>query len=136
MSHRVMDGGGFVREVRYAWRSGGQENALSLATRGVPEPMRPGSEAEFIAEHYWGYSRQRNGGTMEYQVEHPPWRVQPAASAQVSGAFNGVYGETFAEILTGPQRRPFSRKARPCGCGKECASHEPPRPPSCRLDFV
>jgi hypothetical protein len=34
-----------------------------------------GSEAEFITEHYWGYARQRDGGTSEYEVEHPRWRV-------------------------------------------------------------
>jgi len=30
---------------------------------------RPGSEEEFITEHYWGYSRSRGGGTVEYRVE-------------------------------------------------------------------
>jgi uncharacterized protein YqjF (DUF2071 family) len=113
MSHHVVRESDTVREVRYAWRSAGQENALALATHGAPEPMCPGSEAEFIAEHYWGYSRQRDGATMEYQVEHPPWRVQPAASAKVSGAFAGVYGETFAKILAGPPASAFLAEGSP-----------------------
>jgi hypothetical protein len=38
---------------------------------GAPEEAAPGSEEEFITEHYWGYTRQRDGGTIEYRVEHP-----------------------------------------------------------------
>ena len=33
---------------------------------------------EFITEHYWGYTAQRNGGCTEYKVEHPRWNVWKA----------------------------------------------------------
>jgi hypothetical protein len=45
------------------------------AQAGIPPAD---SEATFITEHYWGYARQRDGGTVEYQVEHPQWRVSAA----------------------------------------------------------
>jgi hypothetical protein len=104
MGHRIVKESGTIREAGYSWRFSGRECAISLATTGTPEPLQPGSEAEFIAEHYWGYSRQRDGSTLEYQVEHPPWQVQ-AASAKVTGVFSELYGKAFAEIL---ESRPAS----------------------------
>ena len=59
---------------------------------------RPGSHEFFIAEHYWGYTRQRDGGTLEYQVVHPAWYLR-AASAQVSSDIAAFYGPAFGEVL-------------------------------------
>ena len=39
--------------------------------RGPARALEAGSEAEFITEHYWGYTPQRDGGTVEYVVRHP-----------------------------------------------------------------
>jgi hypothetical protein len=55
---------------------------------------------EYITEHYWGYVRQRNGSTMEYQVEHPRWRLWPAVDATFSCDVEALYGKTFAPFLT------------------------------------
>src|SRR5206468_6521150 len=55
--------------VRYAWYHAGRWQHLSAARAGDPQPLTSGSEAEFITEHYWGYVRQRDGSTLEYQVE-------------------------------------------------------------------
>ena len=65
------------------------------------EEMTPGSEEEFVAEHYWGYTRQRDGGTLEYEVEHPPWRVARARDARFVCDVAKVYGEEFAHALSG-----------------------------------
>ena len=64
--------------------------------------MTSGSEAEFIAEHYWGYSAQPDGGTVEYGVEHPPWNVASADSFGIDCDFAALYGNEFA-FLTGQQ---------------------------------
>ena len=78
MEHRVERSPG-TTAAEYRWRHAGRWNALSVtAAGGEPEDIAPGSEEEFITEHYWGYNRQRDGGTMEYAVEHPRWRVWPA----------------------------------------------------------
>ena len=53
----------------------------------------PGSEAEFITEHYWGYTRQRDGGTLEYQVEHPSWPVWMLDDAAFEGDPATLYGK-------------------------------------------
>ena len=63
--------------------------------------MRPGSEEEFITEHYWGYTRQRDGSTVEYQVEHPRWRVWSCVDARVDCDALTLYGEPFVDALAG-----------------------------------
>ncbi len=61
--------------------------------------MEAGSEGEFIFEHYWGYTRQRDGSTMEYRVSHPPWRVWRRAEAELRCNFAAVYGERFGTLM-------------------------------------
>ncbi len=74
---------------------------MELTFDGPLEEMTPGSEEEFVAEHYWGYTRQRDGGTLEYEVEHPPWRVARARDARFVCDVAKVYGEEFAHALSG-----------------------------------
>jgi hypothetical protein len=60
---------------------------------------------QFITEHYWGYSRQRFGASLEYHVSHDPWKVWAAASAGFEGESGTLYGKELAAVL---QRRPDS----------------------------
>ena len=94
-----------ITSVHYSWRFGGEENFLKLTTRGQPLPIGEGTEQEFITEHYWGYAAQKNGSTVEYQVEHPRWRVWETESAALHCNVAGLYGERFGKYLSGP---PFS----------------------------
>ena len=91
----------------YGWKWRGTWNEMTVGVRGEPLPMVPGSEAEFIAEHYWGYTAQRDGSTLEYQVEHPPWRVWPAEEATLTGDMAGCYGEKLGRFLAGPPASAF-----------------------------
>ena len=103
MSHVVADElATGVRRVSYAWTSGGREHRMDLMVTGMPHPIQDGSEEEFITEHYWGYSRARNGGTLEYQVTHPPWRVWRAREASFDGDGGALYGPRFAACLGRP----------------------------------
>lgn len=102
MSHRieVANGGAeAVRHVSYRWRFEGREHAIHITARGEAREIAAGSEEEFITEHYWGYTRRRNGGTLEYRVEHPRWRVWTAHEARLEGDVGRLYGERFAECL-------------------------------------
>ena len=91
--------------VEYAWREGGQWQRLQVKTIGAPQPLLAGSEAAFITEHYWGYAAQRDGGCVEYQVEHPPWLVWQADSASFECDIARVYGAQFLPWLN---RKPAS----------------------------
>jgi uncharacterized protein YqjF (DUF2071 family) len=99
--------------VAYEWRSGGRWNRLAATVAGAPSPLAAGSEAEFITEHYWGYARQRDGGTVEYQVEHPPWRVWSAAASTFDCDVDGLYGAAFAAPLTASPRSAFVAEGSP-----------------------
>ncbi len=86
---------------------------MTAEAAGAARPPAPGSEAEFITEHYWGYTKQRNGDTLEYHVEHPPWPVWEATRASVSGPLSSLYGSGFAEILSRPMRSAFVAMGSP-----------------------
>lgn len=90
------EGGG----VEYAWHAGGRWQQLRVSTAGSPSHPPAESEAEFITEHYWGYTRQRDGGTVEYEVRHPPWRVWAATEASLDCDAAGLYGPAFAGCLS------------------------------------
>ena len=93
--------------VAYGWRSGRDWLALSVECVGNPLPLEEGSHEQFIAEHYWGYCRQRNGGTVEYQVKHPSWNHWPQAKATLEGNVAGFYGSRFVETLSHPPTSAF-----------------------------
>ena len=88
-----------VRGVSYHWTFRGRQNSLDLRVAGALQPPEAGSEARFITEHFWGYSRQRDGGTIEYRVDHPPWRIWPVREARLDCDAASLYGAGFAEAL-------------------------------------
>jgi uncharacterized protein YqjF (DUF2071 family) len=95
--------------VSYSWqpRLGGWGHLTVQTTDPVPQPIVPGSAEEFIAERHWGYTRQRDGGTVEYRVEHPSWRVWQSERATVTGDVEELYGHDFAKMLAQPPDSAF-----------------------------
>ena len=85
--------------VDYSWRFKEKWNQLQVRTKGDLQPITPGSEEEFITEHYWGYAAQRDGGCVEYQVEHPRWRVWQVGESVLDCDVSGLYGDVFVESL-------------------------------------
>jgi uncharacterized protein YqjF (DUF2071 family) len=88
-----------IGRIAYEWKLEGRWNRLAASVRGEPIVAEPGSEEEFITEHYWGYTRQRDGGTAEYQVEHPRWRVWTAENVEFDCEVKSEYGPDFALAL-------------------------------------
>ena len=86
--------------ARYEWRLGGRWQGLSAAFGGPAAIPPEGSPEEFITEHYWGYTRRRDGGTSEYRVEHPRWRVWTATDPRFDGDASALYGPALAAHLT------------------------------------
>lgn len=86
----------------YSWVYRGHAYSLRASVKGAAEPLVAGSQAEFVTEHYWGYTRQRDGGTIEYQVEHPPWHLWATAESEYqSPSSDSLYGPAFSEVLRG-----------------------------------
>jgi uncharacterized protein YqjF (DUF2071 family) len=93
--------------IRYEWTRARQHFVLEARVAGAAAPLTPGSEAQFITEHYWGYTRQRDGGTLEYEVEHPPWLTWTPTEFSFRGPAADLYGESFGAVLAGDPRSVF-----------------------------
>jgi hypothetical protein len=85
----------------YAWRLGGRWNRFGVAAQRPSVLPDVGSLEEFITEHYWGYTRQRDGSTIEYQVTHPQWPVSGGV-ADVDADLVALYGADVAAHLLTP----------------------------------
>lgn len=93
--------------VSYGWRFNKRWHEMGVTAVGDSAYVAEGSEAEFITEHYWGYAAQRDGGTVEYQVEHPSWRVWLAGESHFQCDVSALYGSEFAEPLMGQPTSAF-----------------------------
>ena len=93
--------------VEYRWRQQGKLNRLGGLALGDPLPLEQGTEAEFIAEHYWGYTRRGPNRTGVYRVEHEPWRVWHVAQPYLLCNVAGIYGKEFVTALRSRPRSAF-----------------------------
>ncbi len=91
----------------YGWKNRGRWNQLQVQTTGEPVPLPPGFLEEFIAEHYWGYTSLPGGGSMEYRVSHPPWKIRKPTSAGLDCDVKTTYGSPFMETLSGDPESSF-----------------------------
>jgi uncharacterized protein YqjF (DUF2071 family) len=87
--------------AHYSWFLGRRWHRIGARTTSPASLPAVGSLEEFITEHYWGYTRQKDGTTIEYRVTHPQWPVAPAAP-EVDADFSAVYGADFAGRLGAP----------------------------------
>jgi hypothetical protein len=99
--------------IEYGWRWCGQWLSLGMEVQGELSPLLTGTHPEFIAEHYWGYCRQRDGGTVEYRVEHPPWNIWLAERTWVSPAIAQFYPPPFRDVLLRPPTSAFLADGSP-----------------------
>lgn len=94
MRHTWLETGGGL-SVCYEWK-GSEWNRFEVKASPQGLSLEPGSEAEFITEHYWGYTVGHGGRTMEYAVEHPRWLVYPVNEYSIDVDFADVYGNEYA----------------------------------------
>lgn len=96
LKHR-WDQSGDAMGVEYAWKKDGW-HSFRVEAGNVAEEMAAGCEAEFITEHYRGYTRLSSGETAEYVVKHPRWQIYPVKSHAIDVDFGRVYGPEFAQL--------------------------------------
>jgi len=104
---RADDGTKNIESVKYYWTFNQRAQFIEIVTRGAPSAFIDGSQEEFIAQHYWGYSAQKDGGTDEYRVEHPPWRIWQAQSSRLDCDVEHLYGKQFGRFLQGQPSSAF-----------------------------
>jgi uncharacterized protein YqjF (DUF2071 family) len=106
MSHRIHAHEDAI-EAEFAWGAARSQCMMRMETEGAAYLPAEGSLAQFITEHYWGYSAQRDGGALEYEVQHPQWPVREARRAEFMGDAKDFYGAEFAKVLERPPDSAF-----------------------------
>ena len=80
--------------IRYEWKH--QKLHFMKVIAGLdPIEIAAGSEAEFITEHYWGFTRINASQTSAYEVAHPRWQIYPILDYEIDIDFELVYGQAF-----------------------------------------
>jgi uncharacterized protein len=92
--------------VEYSWRRGRKWESIRMSASGEAQTIPAGSHAEFITEHYWGYTCFR-GACSEYRVEHPRWKVWNADKFEFNADVAMLYGPQFVEPLSAAPRSAF-----------------------------
>jgi uncharacterized protein YqjF (DUF2071 family) len=100
-------------QASYRWGRGSQHGVVTARADNAPEPLQPGSRYEFIAEHYFGYASQRNGSTLEYVVEHRPWRAWTNCEVSFQCDIARWYGEEWVSVLSQPPDFSFVAEGSP-----------------------
>ena len=99
--------------VEYTWKYRRRRQRLGGLVQGEPALPQPGSEEEFITEHYWGFTSRGTGKTGAYQVEHPTWRVWQVAQPYFLCDVEALYGKAFEPFLYHPPRSAFLAEGSP-----------------------
>jgi uncharacterized protein YqjF (DUF2071 family) len=93
--------------VAYHWNHERRSDYLAVRAEGPSYLPDATSEESFITEHYWGYVRQPTGSTLEYQVEHPQWKVWRASEPEFVCDVGALYGKEFVPYLSVPPSSAF-----------------------------
>lgn len=109
MRHEVRPG----HSARYSWKFASHWHSLAVTTIGHSFLPQPGSEEEFITEHYWGYTAQPHGSSKEYEVRHPQWQVYSARNAVLGCDIAALYGPQFAPHIHGEPASAFLAQGSP-----------------------
>ena len=101
MQHRLVETNGRLQSVEYQFGRPRDQCRLAVHVNGDAREVQAGSDEHFLSDRGWGYTRQRDGGTIEYRVEHPNWRVWSDARCELDGPLGEFYDAPFADILSG-----------------------------------
>lgn len=80
--------------IAYQWKTDRNWNTISVESEVNAVPIQQNTEIEFIAEHYWGYAKDKSK-TTEYEVKHSIWGHYPINNFKVDVDFLSTYGEHF-----------------------------------------
>ena len=85
-------------DIAYRWKKNDVWNSVSVQAGTQLLDMPVGSEAEFMTEHYWGYTRLSPSQTSEYAVEHDRWQTYPIRDYVMDINFHDSFGHEFGYL--------------------------------------
>ena len=83
------------KQFEYEWLRNSKWNSIKMKTDKIPMNIELNSEAEFITEHYFGYTKFNDKKTIEYEVTHPRWQQLQVLETNVDVDFVDIYGNDF-----------------------------------------
>ncbi len=91
-------------EVEYCWQKKNQyQNVIRVSAAPLSAEIKPGSEEEFIFEHYFGYNQLSASSIIEYAVHHPRWETFPVKDYLIDCDIENLYGKEFVPFITGKE---------------------------------
>jgi uncharacterized protein YqjF (DUF2071 family) len=91
-------------EAEYQWQIRDRWYTLGARADGTGAEAAPGSLEEYLTERHWGYNGEVGKDTLEYQVDHPRWRLWHARDVRFDVNVEGLCDAELAHQL----RRPVS----------------------------
>ncbi|QOD62132.1 DUF2071 domain-containing protein [Polaribacter haliotis] len=82
-------------DISYEWKVNNKWEKVSVEAETKSQKIEENSQTEFIAEHYWGYSKMNDNKTTEYEVKHPTWEYYPVTKHEIQVDFEANYGTDF-----------------------------------------
>lgn len=83
------------KSFQYEWFKDSKWNSITMTTEKNSIPIEVNSEAEFITEHYFGYTKFNENKAIEYEVTHPSWRQLKVVHSNIDVDFKSIYGNDF-----------------------------------------
>ena len=83
-------------EVGYEWNFKNRWNKISAISDKRSKKIIHSTCESFFADHYWGYSKNSETKTYEYNIEHPSWETLKVISYDVDCDFKALYGDKFS----------------------------------------
>jgi uncharacterized protein YqjF (DUF2071 family) len=80
---------------QYEWFKDSKWNSVAMTTDKNAIPIEVNSEAEFITEHYFGYTNYNKDKSIEYAVSHPRWEQLKVIQSKIDVDFESIYGNDF-----------------------------------------
>jgi hypothetical protein len=121
MQHTILEISAGLQSVEYQFGKSTEQCRMTLHVESPLRKLELGSEEEFLSHRGWGYTRQRDGGTIEYRVEHPRWSIWNNSRWELDGPLTEFYDRPFADILSAGPSSAF------IASGSEVAVHLPER---------
>ncbi|WP_264553366.1 YqjF family protein [Flavobacterium sp. N2038] len=99
MSHEIIENENSNSFI-YQWKNDKEWNTIEVETKKDLSKIEIDSEAEFITEHYFGYTKIDDETTFEYEVTHPRWEQFEVLNHRIDIDFEKNYGRDFGFLQT------------------------------------
>lgn len=84
-----------IRKVGYQWKNQNKKNHITVNAYDFATTIEDGTEAAFITEHYFGYTKYNENTSYEYEVKHPKWEQYLIKNFDIKIDYKNVYGTDF-----------------------------------------